>query len=65
MNQLLLFCCFALCHAQNKNIIKLAEELGATTLVGYVREAGLEGTLNGNGKNCFVVFLFLFVCFSC
>lgn len=56
MNRLLLLCCFALCHAQNKNIIRLAEELGATTLVGYVRAAGLEGTLNGDGKICFVLF---------
>ncbi|XP_053377483.1 periostin-like [Mercenaria mercenaria] len=42
------------CLAQSKNIVELAEELGATTLVSYVKAAGLESALKGNGP--FTVF---------
>lgn len=47
---IILALCVANSFAQKKNIVKLAEELGATTLVSYVRTAGLEGALAGPGK---------------
>lgn len=41
-------------NADVKNIVKLAEELGATTLVSYLKAAGLESTLTRTGP--FTVF---------
>jgi hypothetical protein len=56
--------CFTCYFAESKDIVKLAEELGATTLVSYLKVAGLEDALKGTGKSTFdnfrfVVFLFV------
>ena len=37
-------------NADDKNIVQLAEELGATTLVSFVKDAGLAEALTGTGK---------------
>lgn len=50
MKHLLVLCVVLVCEAANKNIVQLAEELGATTLIQYVKQAGLEGALSGQGK---------------
>ncbi|XP_052249888.1 transforming growth factor-beta-induced protein ig-h3-like isoform X2 [Dreissena polymorpha] len=41
-------------HVESKSVIQLAQDLGATTLVGFIKQAGLEGTLSGHGP--FTVF---------
>ena len=44
-------CCFAACFAQpDQNLAQLAQTLGATTLLSYLKTAGLEILLSDGGK---------------
>ena len=43
--------------AGDSDLVQLAEQLGATTLVSYAKAAGLGSALTGNGKNLFSRFL--------
>ncbi|KAL4226721.1 hypothetical protein ACF0H5_014701 [Mactra antiquata] len=56
MKTLALVCCclLASCYGADNNIVQLAEQLGATTLVSFVKSAGLDGALSGPGP--FTVF---------
>ena len=39
--------------ARDSNLVQIAEQLGATTLVNYIKAAGLESALTDNGKDLF------------
>ena len=41
--------------AADKNIVQLATELGATTLVQFLQDAGLDTALAGQGTFCSIV----------
>ncbi|XP_033757103.1 transforming growth factor-beta-induced protein ig-h3-like [Pecten maximus] len=49
-----LLCVLSIGYCQQSNIVQLAEQLGANTLVALVKEAGLADTLSGAGP--FTVF---------
>ena len=42
--------CLGTTFAQQVHIPRLAETLGATTLVNYLKTAGLDTVLSGSGK---------------
>ena len=54
--QFILFITALSASAGDSNLVQLAEQLGASTLVSYAKAAGLGGALTRNGKNL--------VCFS-
>lgn len=48
-------CCLVVpAFGQNDNLVKLAEKLGAKTLVQFVTEAGLADTLANGGRIFFL-----------
>ena len=44
-------CCMITALAQKMDLVQLAESLGATTLVKYLQQSGLDTAISSSGKN--------------